>query len=201
MRWDDVATDWDFAYAGLDSSATYIGIELVRTLGATRAQRHAVIDVGCGVGFALGCLQTQGVTAIGIDISSAMLARARKRAPTAKLCQADVHQLPFADDCFSAAILSSVLNFCRDPATVVAEVARVTRPGGIILFENHVPKRQTAIKHFNGDLGEIYAPGIGIHQCFDLAVQQGILKLPDSLATQVPPDNVQLFRVGGNGHT
>lgn len=45
----------------------------------------------------------------------------------------DAHALPFASRSFDAVVLSAVLQYCRDPFRVAAEVARVLRPGGLVV--------------------------------------------------------------------
>jgi SAM-dependent methyltransferase len=86
-----------------------------------------VADIGCGTGRLLGILTSSGAAALGIDIDPGMLALAATRGPVAR---ADANRLPLADASMDAAVTVATLEFTADPAKVLAEMARVTRPGG-----------------------------------------------------------------------
>jgi SAM-dependent methyltransferase len=86
-----------------------------------------VADIGCGTGRLLGVLTSHGATALGIDTDPGMLALAATRG---RVARADAHRLPLADASIDAAVTVATLEFTADPAQVLAEMARVTRPGG-----------------------------------------------------------------------
>ncbi len=95
------------------------------------------LDVGCGNGAFTAMLVRQCAPASvhGIDPSEAQLAYARTRfAPpsVAEFRQGDAMAQPFADGAFDAAVMPLVIFFVPEPATGVAEMARVVRPGGIV---------------------------------------------------------------------
>jgi SAM-dependent methyltransferase len=102
----------------------------------------SAIDVGCGVGDDVVLLAERvgsGGHAVGIDWSANLLAEARFR-PTeiasATFIRADAHILPFGDNCFDGARVERTLQHVVDPAQVVREMARVTRPGcRVVAFE------------------------------------------------------------------
>ena len=94
------------------------------------------LDVGCGNGAFTEMLVERCAPASvdGIDPSEKQLAYARIR-PAANLAQfrqGDAMALPFPDDTFDVAVMSLVIFFVPDPATGVAEMARVVRPGGTV---------------------------------------------------------------------
>ena len=95
-----------------------------------------VLDVGCGTGSLLTELAANPVyTAIaGIDASAlyAAAAAAKFADPRIQVQQADACALPFADDAFDAALSQLVLQFVPEPLAAIAEMRRVTRPGGTI---------------------------------------------------------------------
>src|SRR5215210_3051520 len=94
------------------------------------------LDVGCGNGAFTEMLvgRCAPVSVHGIDPSEGQLAYARTR-PAARVAQfrrGDAMALPFPDDTFDAAVMPLVIFFVPDPATGVAEMARVVCPGGTI---------------------------------------------------------------------
>jgi SAM-dependent methyltransferase len=94
------------------------------------------VDVGCGNGAFTELLVDRCAAAEvqGIDPSEGQLAFARTR-PAARLAQftqADAMALPFEADRFDAAVMALVIFFVPDPVKGVAEMVRVTRPGGIV---------------------------------------------------------------------
>jgi SAM-dependent methyltransferase len=94
------------------------------------------VDVGCGNGAFTELLvdRCAAVEVQGIDPSEGQLAFARTR-PAARLAQftqADAMALPFEADRFDAAVMALVIFFVPEPARGVAEMVRVTRPGGIV---------------------------------------------------------------------
>jgi ubiquinone/menaquinone biosynthesis C-methylase UbiE len=103
-----------------------------------RAGLHA-LDVGCGTGDdvrAMAAIVGAGGRAVGVDVSEALLAEARKRAEldgvAIELHAGDAHALPFADGSFDVVRTERVLQHVQDPARVLAEMARVARVGGRI---------------------------------------------------------------------
>ena len=93
--------------------------------------RRPVLDVGCGTGHDLVPI---GTGAFGVDVSLAMCERARDRA----LCvtRGDAARLPFASGSCAGARADRVLQHVADPAASVAELVRVTRPGGRVVVSD-----------------------------------------------------------------
>jgi SAM-dependent methyltransferase len=93
-----------------------------------------VLDVGCGP----GALTTELAARVGpdrvtaVDPSEGFVAAARERHPGVTVEVAPAEELPFADDGFDAALAQLVVHFMQDPVQGLREMARVTRPGGIV---------------------------------------------------------------------
>jgi SAM-dependent methyltransferase len=94
----------------------------------------SVLDVGCGP----GGLTRELVARVGaesvaaIDPSAPFVEAARERNPGVDVREAGAEELPFEDDSFDAALASLVVAFMRDAEAGIGEMARVTKPGGIV---------------------------------------------------------------------
>ena len=90
-----------------------------------------VLDAGAGTGAASGALRRLRARTVAIDMSAQMLAwHAASRPPCAV---ADVRALPLGPGSVDDVIAAFVLNHLTDPVAGLAELARVTRPGGAVL--------------------------------------------------------------------
>ncbi len=96
-----------------------------------------VLDLGCGTGDLARCLSGAGLQVTGCDISPSMLDEAAATDPRGAVewvrLQPDWQVLPFPAAAFDAVIASSVLEYVHSPALVLAECARVLRPGAVML--------------------------------------------------------------------
>jgi SAM-dependent methyltransferase len=101
---------------------------------AAIAAGQRVLDVGCGPGALTAELVRRagadGVSAV--DPSEPFVAAAIERNPGVDVRQGSAEQLPFPDDGFDAALAQLVVHFMADPAGGLAEMARVTRRGGVV---------------------------------------------------------------------
>jgi SAM-dependent methyltransferase len=92
---------------------------------------RTVLDAGAGTGAASSALKTRHARALATDLSAGMLAwDAAARPPSAV---ADIRALPLADGSVDDAVAAFVLNHLTDPVSGLAELTRVTRPGGAVL--------------------------------------------------------------------
>lgn len=96
---------------------------------------HRVLDVGCGPGALTGELVSRlGVTSVtAVDPSEPFVAAARTRHPGVGVHVAAAENLPFDVDAFDAALAQLVVHFMADPLAGLAEMRRVTRPGGVVV--------------------------------------------------------------------
>ena len=100
-----------------------------------------ILEVGAGTGLNIPFYPTDArVTAT--DLSGAMMQRARERAREQKLDvtfeEADLCNLPFADDTFDTVVATFVFCSVPDPVTCLREMARIVKPTGNILLLDHV---------------------------------------------------------------
>jgi SAM-dependent methyltransferase len=113
-------------------------------LGDVRDRR--VLEVGCGAAQCARWLLAAGADPVALDLSAAMLLRGQAIGVATDLAvplvQADATRLPFADASFDLACSAyGAVPFVADSAAVMAEVARVLRPGGRWVFSVTHPVR------------------------------------------------------------
>ena len=98
---------------------------------------QAVLDLGCAGGFMSEALARRGATVTGIDPAAEAIAAARAHAGPLDITY-DVgvgEALPYGDAAFDVVVCVDVLEHVRDLDRVLAEVARVLKPGGMFLFD------------------------------------------------------------------
>ena len=93
-----------------------------------------VLDAACGTGAVAQQLVARGHDVVGIDISLAMLARAREAVPDATFLTGDITSLPLPDRDVDHVVCSLALTHPSDLRPFFAETARVMRPGGHLLL-------------------------------------------------------------------
>lgn len=121
------------------------------------ARRHAVgkdlLEVGCGTGLLLERMRAFANTAKGIDLSPRMLDLARSRG--LDVTEAPATHLPFEDAVFDVVCSFKVLAHVEDIGGALAEMARVTRPGGVVLAEFYNPMSLRGLLKWLGPAGRI----------------------------------------------
>ena len=104
-----------------------------------RAGRLTVLDAGCGDGINLIGLhdlagqQGLDINLFGLDYNPVRLARAQQVAAHARLQQGSLYFLPFASDSVDVVLCNHVLEHVPDASTALTELARVLRPGGMLI--------------------------------------------------------------------
>ncbi len=105
-----------------------------------------IADIGTGTGILAIELARLGVSVIGIDGSNRMLDAARENLANDELASSsrvefrvgDAHDLPLEDAEVDAAFAHMVLQYLAEPATALAEMHRIVRPGGSIMLVDFV---------------------------------------------------------------
>jgi ubiquinone/menaquinone biosynthesis C-methylase UbiE len=93
-----------------------------------------VLDVGAGTGAFAFALAPRVREVVAVDSDEAMAERARRDAPAnVEFVVGDGERLPFDDFSFDISITARTLHHTERPELVIAELARVTRPGGSLL--------------------------------------------------------------------
>ncbi len=94
-----------------------------------------ILDAGCGTGIFTLDLLTAGAHVTGLELSFPMLRAAGKKTAgrSFRMVQGDMRALPFADNTFDKAISVTAIEFIEDAHGSIAELFRVTRPGGFVV--------------------------------------------------------------------
>ena len=136
-HFDDMADRWETKYEA-GGSLRQRATSFVRCLRALVDAPGQVLDFGCGSGDIATACAKAGYRVSGVDLSPAMIARARLRANGNGIgfdvLESDEPlRLPHAGARFDAVIASSVLEYVRDPLDCFRELWRVCRPNGVLL--------------------------------------------------------------------
>jgi 2-polyprenyl-3-methyl-5-hydroxy-6-metoxy-1,4-benzoquinol methylase len=98
----------------------------------------AVLDAGCGDGYASCKLAAHGYKVEGVDIAGEMIQLAKRRAETMGLPirfqTGDVSRLSFADDWFAGILCINVLEFTESPLAALRELHRLLKPAGVLVL-------------------------------------------------------------------
>lgn len=94
------------------------------------------LDAGCGTGRHTAYLASLGHEVIGVDTSPEMLAVARQKVPEGEFHEADLHELPLADDSVDLVVCAIALSHVADLGPALAELVRVLRPNGHLVISD-----------------------------------------------------------------
>ena len=92
-----------------------------------------MLDYGCGLGYLLRTMERTWET-YGVDVSHYAIARAKENATRTKFKLLKGNQIPFPDNFFDVVTAFDVLEHIPQPADALAELSRVSRPGGILVI-------------------------------------------------------------------
>jgi phosphatidylethanolamine/phosphatidyl-N-methylethanolamine N-methyltransferase len=133
---------------------------------------HRVLEVGVGTGLALD-LYPAGVKVVGIDVSTEMLEKARRRVAKRRfthveaLLEMDAEAMSFADASFDRIVAMYVLPVVPNPGRLLAELHRVCKPDGEIYLVNHVRSDNPVIGAVEKGLAR-FSDKLGFHPDFEL---------------------------------
>ena len=131
-RYDRLAEVLSFGQNGRWRSAMVDAVEAAAPIGT-------VLDVATGTcGVAIQLAGRTGADVVGIDLTEAMLRVGQQRVQASaeankiRLVAGRGEELPFADETFDALTFTYLLRYVSDPAATIVELARVTKPGGVV---------------------------------------------------------------------
>lgn len=143
-----------------------------KTVEFINAGQGSVLEVGVGTGLALKYYEPH-LKVTGIDFSDDMLAKARSKVQNQgmtyvqELRQMDARSLDFPDNHFDTIAAMHVLSVVPEPEKVMAEIARVCRPGGQVVIANHF-KRTKGVLAVIERLSAPFSNLLGWHSDFEI---------------------------------
>lgn len=173
--------------------------------GRRRAVAHInrrggrVLEIGVGTGLSLDRYAAH-LEVTGIDVSTEMLDKARRKVAERKLShvvrlsEMDARALAFPDGHFDTVVAMHVISVVPEPERVMAEMARVCRPGGEVLIVGHFARDRgvlAALERLFAPLAEV----IGWHSDFALPRVLGAPGLSVTASRPVPPFGLFTFLV------
>lgn len=151
------ADEWD-RLRSLHSADAEVEAMLSRAVG--RGGLGALLDIGTGTGRMAELFAPRARHVTGLDKSPDMLRIARARLQTLpadrfELVQGDFAAMPLPDSAFDTVLLHQVLHYAQAPGQVLAEAARVTRPGGRIVIADYAAhdREELRLLHAHARLG------------------------------------------------
>ena len=139
---DDVAAGYDVTN-NLLSAGNAVLWRIATTRAVNPQADERVLDLAAGTGTSSVALAKSGAHVVAADFSPGMLEVGRKKHgqnPLLEFVEADATKLPFADNSFDAVTMSFGLRNVVEPKKALAELYRVTKPGGrIVICEFSTP--------------------------------------------------------------
>lgn len=172
-----------------------------RVAGAAEGR---VLEIGIGSGLNLP-LYGMGVSeVVGVDPSPALLSRAdaaagRCRAPVA-LVEGSAEALALEDRSFDTVVTTWSLCTIPDAGQALAEVRRVLRPGGVILFVEHGRAPELGVARWQDRLDPIWtriAGGCHLNRAMDVLLTEAGFRFDTLATTRVPGPRTHTFLFEG----
>lgn len=159
---------WAPIYDGTFGAVTNIGRR--KAVSYINARGGSVLEVGVGTGLALPHYGPD-TQVTGIDFSTEMLSKAIARVERLglrhvhELRQMDARALDFPDNHFDSIAAMHVLSVVPEPEKVMAEIARVCKPGGKVVITNHFARTKGGLARLERAIAPL-ADIIGWHSDF-----------------------------------
>ena len=154
-----------------------------RVVGEARGQ---VLEIGIGSGRNLPFYRRDVEGVLGIDPSPGLLAMAKPHTAwthfPVRLRQADAEDLPLDDRSIDTVVMTWTLCSIADPARALAEVRRVLRPGGALLFVEHGRAPEAGVGRWQDRMTPLWrkvAGGCHLNRPIDRLIESAGLRLAE----------------------
>lgn len=170
---------------GYDAAAVLqheIGQRMLDRLDYVKLQPSRIVDIGCGTGLTTGKLMRRYPKAelVALDFALPMLAQARRQGRWLRrprcVC-ADLDSLPLASRSVDLVFSNAAIQWSADPAAALAEMHRVLRPGGLLMFSSFGPDTLLELRSAWAEVdGATHVHGfVDMHDYGDMLLGAGML--------------------------
>jgi SAM-dependent methyltransferase len=119
-----------------DDFRTYVSNPAIFNRFETFTLNSRILDCGCGEGYLSRYLAEKGHSVTGIDLSEPLIKAARELGPhLIQFHVGDISNLPYKADAFDYVVSNFVLMELADLTRPITEIARVLKPGGVLIFQ------------------------------------------------------------------
>jgi phosphatidylethanolamine/phosphatidyl-N-methylethanolamine N-methyltransferase len=143
-----------------------------KAVGHANTRAGKVLEVGVGTGLALRHYEG-AIEVTGVDFSPEMLEKARAKvvehrlSHVTELRRMDARELDFPDGVFDTVVAMYLVSVVPEPEKVVAEMARVCKPGGEVLILNHFAREEGPLARLERGFAP-FAEVLGWHSDFSI---------------------------------
>ncbi len=130
-QYDDLAGEW-WDRSGAFAALHWLAEARAQLIPPPSGDGAKVVDLGCGAGLLAPHLPA-GYMHIGVDVNAAALEQAAARG--VRTIEADATRVPLPDAVADVVVAGELLEHVPDPEAVVAEMARLVKPGGTVVFD------------------------------------------------------------------
>ena len=150
--WNTVSKGYEAVFGPLTAQSVDVTLDAAGVIGGCD-----VLDVCTGHGVLALAATERGAKVCAVDFSEAMVAAARRNAPSVDCRQGDAQDLPYPDNTFDAVVCGYGILHVPEPDRALAEMRRVLRPGGRVAIS--VWERPSPANGFGLLLGTVKAHG------------------------------------------
>jgi 2-polyprenyl-6-hydroxyphenyl methylase / 3-demethylubiquinone-9 3-methyltransferase len=131
-QYDDLAADW-WRPDGVFAMLHWIAEARAALVPPATRDSAVLVDLGCGAGLMAPHLSGKGYRHVGVDVTRSALGQAAQHGVLA--VRGDVAAVPLADGCADVVVAGEILEHVDDDVAVLAECARLLRPGGTLVID------------------------------------------------------------------
>ncbi len=203
---DKARRSFSRAAADYDDTAVLqheIGRRMLERLDFIRLEPRVILDIGCGTGLVTEALVKRYPSArvLALDFALPMLERTRRRGRWRRrprcVC-ADLDHLPLAEQSVDLVFANASLQWSARPAQAITDIARILRPGGLMMFSSFGPDTLQELRAAWAavDGGEHVHGFIDMHDYGDMLMAAGLADpvMDAERMTLTYPDAMQLMR-------
>jgi 2-polyprenyl-6-hydroxyphenyl methylase / 3-demethylubiquinone-9 3-methyltransferase len=130
--YDDLADEW-WRPRGAFQPLHWLAAARAELVPSTSAHAAVLVDLACGGGLLAPHVAGQGYLHVGVDVGARAVCVARAHGVT--VARGDVLRVPLRDGCADVVVAGEIFEHVDDLAGLIAEIARILRPGGTLVFD------------------------------------------------------------------